>query len=102
MERKKIKQQVQVLRNLAQPLILDINSIHNLGVTYLTGIKEFVFQRDILQSKFSKADLKTESFFKIPASTTSPVRLGTAIGTRHTPMTECLKLFSTISNIDHP
>jgi hypothetical protein len=43
-----------------------------------------MLQNDNLQSKFSKADLKTVSVLKIPARTTCPVRLGTAIGAMHT------------------
>jgi predicted aspartyl protease len=59
---KKIMQKVQIYQNLAQPTILGIDAIHNLGITYLTETQEFMFQNDILQSKFSKADLKTVSF----------------------------------------
>jgi hypothetical protein len=73
-------QQVQVYKNLSQPTILGIDGIHNLGITYLTETKQFMFQSEILQSKFSKADLKTVSVFKIPVRTSCPVRLGTAIG----------------------
>jgi predicted aspartyl protease len=58
---KRIMQQVLVYRNLAQPTILGINGIHNLGITYLTETKEFIFQSEIPQSKFCKADLKTVS-----------------------------------------
>ncbi len=99
---KKIMQQVQVFKNLAQPAILGIDGIHNLGITYLTETKEFVFQNDILQPKFAKADLKTMSVLKIPARTTCPVRLGTAIGRKHTPMAAGFKSVSTVGNINHP
>jgi hypothetical protein len=39
---------------------------------------------------------------KIPARTTCPVRLSTAIGTRHTPVTVGFKSVSTVGNIDYP
>jgi hypothetical protein len=61
-----------------------------------------MFQNDILNSKFSKADLKTVSVLKIPARTTSPVRLGIALGARHTPMAAGFQSVSTIGNLDHP
>jgi hypothetical protein len=80
---KRIMQQVQLYKNLEQPNILGIDGIHNLGITYLKVTREFMFQSEILQSKFSKADLKTVSVSKIPARTTCPVRLGTAIRIRH-------------------
>ena len=99
---KQIMQKVQVFKNLAQPTILGIDAIHNLGITYLTETKEFLFQSDILQSKFAKADLKTVAVLKIPARTTCPVRLGTAIGARHTPMAAGFKSVSTIGNLNHP
>jgi hypothetical protein len=51
-----------------------------------------MFQSEILQSKFSKADLKKVSVLKIPTRTTCPVRLGT-VG---------FNSVSTIGNIDHP
>ncbi len=90
-------QQVQVYKNLEQPTILGIDGIHNLGITYLTETKQFMFQNDILQSKFSKADLKTVSVLKIPTRTTCPVRLATATGVRHTPMAAGFKSVSTIA-----
>jgi hypothetical protein len=63
-----------------------------------------MFQSEILLSKFSKADLKTVSMLKIQARTTCTVRLGTAKGTRHTPMAASFKFKSgsKIGNIDLP
>jgi hypothetical protein len=61
-----------------------------------------VFQGEILQSKFLKVYLKTVSVLKVAVITTCAVRLGTAIGKRHTPMAAGLKSDSTIGNIDHP
>jgi hypothetical protein len=95
-------QKVQIYKNLAQPRILGIDGINNPGITYLTETKQFIFQNEILQSKFSKVDLKTVSVLKIPARTTCMVRLGTAIGARTTPMAAGFKSVSTIGNIDHP
>jgi hypothetical protein len=64
--------------NLAPTTILGIDGINNLGTTYLTETKEFMFQSDILQSTFAKVHLKTVSVLKIPAKNACPVRLGTA------------------------
>jgi dUTPase len=61
-----------------------------------------MFQNEILQFKFSQADLKTVSVKKIPAKTTCPVRLGTATGSRQTPMAAGSKSVSTMGNIDNP
>ncbi len=41
---KRITQQVQIYKNLAQ-LILGVDVIHNLGMTYLTETKELIFQK---------------------------------------------------------
>jgi hypothetical protein len=60
-----------------------------------------MFQNENLQTKFSKANLKTLSVLKISARTTCPVRLGTAIRARHTPMVVGFMSVSTIGNIDH-
>jgi hypothetical protein len=89
------------LQKSAQPTILGIDGIVNLGITYLTETKELMFQSEIVQSKFSKADLKTESVLKIPARTTCPVRLDTLIGRRHNPLAAGFKSISTIGNIEH-
>jgi hypothetical protein len=51
---KRIMQKVQIYKNLAQPTILGIDGIHNLGITCLTETKQFMFQNEILQIKFSK------------------------------------------------
>ena len=44
---RKIMQKVQVYKNLAQGAILGIDAIDNLGITYLSLTKEFLFQEDI-------------------------------------------------------
>ena len=44
---KKVMQQVHVFRNLSRPLILGIDGIDNLGITYLSRTKSFVFQKAI-------------------------------------------------------
>ena len=52
-------QKVQVYKNLAQEAILGIDAIDNLGITYLSRTKEFLFQEDIKKKKFERADLNT-------------------------------------------
>ena len=52
-------QRVQVYKNLAQGAILGIDAINNLGITYLSRTKEFLFQEDIKKKKFERADLNT-------------------------------------------
>ena len=101
-EGSKILQQVQVYANLHTDAILGIDAIDNLGITYLSRTKEFVFQETLKQSRFAKADLRTVSVLKLPAHTSCPVRLGTSCGKRHTPMAAGLKSVSTIGNLDFP
>ena len=89
---KRIMQQVHVFQNLNTPLILGIDGIHNLRITYLSISQTFMFQEDIIsEAKFRKADLVTVQKTIIPARTCVPVRLGTAIGRRHTPMAAGIK-----------
>ena len=52
---RKIMQKVQVYKNLAQEAILGIDAVDNLGITYLSRTKEFLFQEDI-----KKKDLKEQ------------------------------------------
>ena len=100
---KKIMQQVNVFQNLNTPLILGIDGIHNLGITYLSMSQTFMFQNEIIgEAKFRKADLMTVQKINIPARTCVPVRLGTAIGRRHTPMAAGLKSVTTVGNPDYP
>ena len=89
-------------QHLNTPLILGIDGINNLGITYLSIPNEFVFQSECTQSQFNKADLMTVSTVKIPPLSTVPVRLGTAIGRRHTPMAAGFKSVSTIGNPSFP
>ena len=96
-------QQVNVFQNLNTPLILGIDGIHNLGITYLSMSQTFMFQDEIIgEAKFRKADLMTVQKINIPARTCVPVRLGTASGRRHTPMAAGLKSVTTIGNPDYP
>ena len=48
---RKIIQKGQVYENLAQKAILVIDAIDNLGLTYLSRTKEFLFQEDIPKKK---------------------------------------------------
>jgi hypothetical protein len=57
-------QLVQVYRNLAQPTILVIDGILNLGKTHLTETIDFMFQSDICNKKISTEDLKIVSVLK--------------------------------------
>ena len=95
-------QPIIVFQHHNTPLILGIDGINNLGITYLSIPDEFVFQSDCTQSQFKKADLMTVATVKIPTLSSVPVRLGTAIGTRHTPMAAGFKAVSTIGNPDFP
>jgi hypothetical protein len=62
-----------------------------------------LFQEDIIgENKFRKADLMTVTKTFIPARTSVPVRLGTAIGRRHTPMAAGIQSVTTIGNPDFP
>ena len=99
---KSVMQPMVVFQHLNTPLILGIDGINNLGITYLSIPDEFVFQSECTQSQFKKADLMTVATVKIPALSTVPVRLGTAIGRRHTPMAAGFKAVSTIGNPDFP
>jgi hypothetical protein len=82
---------------------LGIDGINNLGITYLSISQTFMFQEDIIsEAKFRKADLVTVKKTIIPARTCVPVRLGTAIGRRHTPMAAGLKSVTTIGNPNYP
>jgi hypothetical protein len=96
-------QLVNVFQNLNIPLILGIDGIHNLGITYLSMSQTFMFQEDIIgEAKFKKADLMTVQKTNIPARTCVPVRLGMASGRRHTPMAAGLKSVTTIGIPDYP
>jgi hypothetical protein len=67
------------------------NSRHRCSSPSWDKANEFVFRNfpnDILQANFLNEDLKIVSILKIPARTTSPVRLDTARGRRQTPMAE--------------
>ncbi len=85
------------------PLIMGIDAIDNMGITYLSMSQTFMFQEDIIgEAKFRKADLMTVQRITIPARTGVPVRLGTASGRRHTPMAAEIKSLTTIGNPDYP
>jgi hypothetical protein len=87
MARKKIIHPVQVFKNLNTPLIMGIDAIHHMSITYLSRSEFFVFQEDIIgENKFIKVVLMTVQKTLIPARTSVPVRLGTASGKRHMPM----------------
>ena len=100
-EGKKIMHPVQVYNNLSTDAILGIDAIHNLGLAYLSIPDEFVFQTDVMK-KYKKADLQTQRIVKIPAHTACQVRLGTAVGRKHSPMAAGFKSISTIANPDFP
>jgi hypothetical protein len=70
-----MEQPVTVFKNLSSPLILGVDAIDNLGITYLLRTKSFTFQEALNPEKFQKADLRVISSLKIPAHTGVPVRL---------------------------
>jgi hypothetical protein len=59
---------------LSTPLILRIDAINNLGITYLSRTKSFIFREELDPENFQKADLSYQCP-KISASTGIPVRL---------------------------
>ena len=63
---RKILQKVQVYESLAQRAILGIDTI------------DFLFQEDIKQKKFERADLNTVKLMHIPAQTTCPIWLASS------------------------
>ncbi len=80
---KQILHPIIVLKNLNTPLIIGIDAIHHMGITYLSTSETFLFQEDIIgENKFRKADLMKVQKTITPART---VRLGTASGQRHMP-----------------
>ena len=100
---KKILHPVIVFNNLNTPLIMGIDAIHHMSITYLSMSESFLFQEDIIgENKFRKADLMTVATTFIPARTSVPVRLGTAIGRRHTPMAAGIQSVTTVGNPDFP
>ena len=99
---RKIFQKVQVYENLAQRAILVIDAIDNLGITYLSRSREFLFQEEIKKTRFERADLNTVKLMHIPAQTTCPIWLASSTGRRHFPMTAGLKCVTTIGNLDLP
>ena len=100
-EGKKIMHPVQVFNNLSSDTILGMDAIHLLGLAYLSIPDEFVFQTEVMK-KYKKADLQTQRIVKIPAHTACQVRLGTAVGRKHSPMAAGFKSISTIANQDFP
>jgi hypothetical protein len=97
---KKILYPVIVLENLNTPLIMGIDAIHHMSITYLSMSESLLFQEDIIgENKFKLMTVKTTL---IPARTSVPVRLGTAIGRRHTPMAAGIQSVTTVRNPDFP
>ena len=99
---KTVMQPITVFKNLSSPLIFGIDAIDNLGITYLSRTKQFKFQEELNPEKFQKADLRIIATLKIPAHTGIPVRLGTTIGARQSPMPSGVKAVSTIASLDFP
>jgi hypothetical protein len=71
---KTVMQPVTGFKNLSSQLILGIDAIDNLGITYLSRTKSFLFQEDQHHEKFQKADLRVISALKIQAHTRVLVR----------------------------
>ena len=57
MARKKIIHPVTMFKNLNTPLIMGIDAILHMSITYLSTSESFLFQEDIIgENKFRKAD----------------------------------------------
>jgi dUTPase len=83
-------------------IILDIDAINNLGTTYLSRTKGFIFQHHLYQKDFQKANLKTISTLKTRAHTGIPARLGTTLGNNQEPMPGGVQAVSTIASMEFP
>ena len=92
---------VQVYKNICTDAILGIDAIHNLGIAYLSIPDEFIFQTEVMK-RYKKADLQTQRIVKILDHTACQVRLGTAVGRKHSPMAAGFKSITTIANLDFP
>jgi hypothetical protein len=79
LNQKMVMQIVTVFKNLSSPLILGIDAIDNLGITYLLGTRSFRFQEELNPETFQKADPRVVNTLKILAHTEVPVELGTTI-----------------------
>jgi hypothetical protein len=72
----KILHPVKAFQNLNTPLIVGIDAIHHMSMTYLSMSEMFMLQKDIMgQNKFRKAYLMTVQKIIIPARTCVPVTL---------------------------
>jgi hypothetical protein len=83
---KTMMQTVTVFKNLSSPLILGIDATDNLGVTYLSRTKSYMFQENLNPEIFQKTGLRIIGALKIPAHTGVPLRLGMTIGSSQNPM----------------
>ena len=70
----KIFPKVQVYENLAQKAIWGIDAIDNLGITYLSRSREFLFQEDIKKTRFEREDLNTVKMMHVSAQMICPIR----------------------------
>jgi hypothetical protein len=52
---------VTVFQNLNIPLIIRINAIHQMSITYLCAFQSFMFQEDIIGEKIQKNLLKVQT-----------------------------------------
>jgi hypothetical protein len=60
---------VTVFKNLSSLLILGLDAIDNLGITYQSRTKKIMFQEELYPEKFQKADIRVICTLKIPAHT---------------------------------
>jgi hypothetical protein len=100
---KRVMQPVTVFKNLSSPLILGINAIYNLGITYLSSTNSFMLQEDLNPEKFQKAGLRFISALKIPGHTKkNQVRFGTTIVRSQNPMPSGVMAVATIASMEFP
>jgi dUTPase len=91
-----------MFKNLSSKLILGIYAIDNLGITYLSKTKSFMFQEALNPEKFQKADLRVISTLEIPTTTRVQVRLGKTIGNSQNPMPSGLMAVTNFASMDFP
>ena len=99
---KKIMQKVTIFKNLSSPLILGIDAINALSITYLGNYKKFVFQEAFNEKSNQHANIRIISSITIPAHTGVPVKLSTTTGRNDRPMPNGIEAVSTVASLDYP
>jgi hypothetical protein len=100
--KKMVMQPEAVFKKFSSPLMLVIDTIDILGISYLSRTKSFVFEKAVSLEEFQKADLRFISTLKIPAHAGVPVRLGTTIDNSQNTMSSGLMAVTTTASLDFP